>query len=620
MMVSGVAAPLFKINDLVIVAGRGDRFGDVDKANNIRLILLLATVAVLGFAFVQTQTVDFEKLAKVQSQLETLRQLEQSIDRDALKIRAGLHGNDNPAADLTTRMTLLLSNLRMDPANPVNPATASIGTMLQPYASLLEKRKSLLQRFKTRNASVQESLQAFPGLADTLKRVPEKQIPGVDRAVADFETAVLRYRMNAASATANNIGWSIRQLQQLMKRAPKPVAAQLRTLLRHGEVIVAHRTEADWTLRELLSLDGLALLSKVLVAFNTDVVALRRESDTYRLTMFLAAMALVGFVAFTFINLMQIRQDLQTANAALEERIDDISRAKEEAELANRSKSEFLAMMSHELRTPLNAVIGFSDLIRMESTGPEGIKRYAEYATDIHDSAHHLLSLINDILDLAKIERGSLQPDEEELDIAASVGAVETLVKDRASRGQVSLLLDCPKDLPMLRGDSRQLKQMLANLMSNAVKFTDPGGAVTVRICDTESGGIAIEVHDTGIGIAEDDIPKALAPFVQVDRSLARKHEGTGLGLPLTSRMIELHGGRLELESELGGGTTARLIFPANRVIRPGDAPAAQPGKSSQKSTTSTPGNGKKTAKKPARRKTAAASHKKPRKPRARAS
>jgi hypothetical protein len=128
MMVSGVATPLFKSNDLVIVAGRGDRFGDVDKANNIRLILLLATVAVLGFAFVQTQTVDFEKLAKVQSQLETLRQLEQSIDRDALKIRAGLHGNDNPAADLTTRMTLLLSTLRMDPANPVNPATARPGT------------------------------------------------------------------------------------------------------------------------------------------------------------------------------------------------------------------------------------------------------------------------------------------------------------------------------------------------------------------------------------------------------------------------------------------------------------------------------------------------------------
>jgi len=228
--------------------------------------------------------------------------------------------------------------------------------------------------------------------------------------------------------------------------------------------------------------------------------------------------------------------------------------------------------------------------------------------------------LINDILDLAKIERGSLQPDEEELDIAASVGAVETLVKDRASRGQVSLLLDCPKDLPMLRGDSRQLKQMLANLMSNAVKFTDPGGAVTVRICDTESGGIAIEVHDTGIGIAEDDIPKALAPFVQVDRSLARKHEGTGLGLPLTNRMIELHGGRLELESELGGGTTARLIFPANRVIRPGDAPADQPEISSQESTASKPGNGKNTAKTPARRKTAAASRKKPRKPRARAS
>lgn len=591
----------------------------MDKANNIRLILLLATVAVLGFAFVQTQTVDFEQLAKVQSKLETLRQLEQSIDQDALKIRAGLHSNDNPVADLTARMTLLLSDLRKDPANPENPATASIGTMLQPYAVLLEKRKSLLQRFKTRNKAVQKSLKAFPRIADALKQGPEKQLPGTQWAVAAFETAVLRYHLYSATGTAENIGWSIRRLQHLMKRAPKPVAAQLRTLLRHGEVIVAHRTEADWTLRELLSLDGRALLSKVLAAFNADVVTLRQESDTYRLVMFLAAMALVGFVAFTFVNLMQIRQDLQTANAALEERIDDLSRTKEEAELANRSKSEFLAMMSHELRTPLNAVIGFSDLIRMEASGPDGSKRYAEYATDIHDSAHHLLALINDILDLSKIERGSLQPDEEELDIAATIGAVEKLVKDRASRGQVSLLLDCPKDLPMLRGDTRQVKQMLANLMSNAVKFTDPGGVVTVRVRDTDAGGIVIEVHDTGIGIAEDDIPKALAPFVQVDRSLARKHEGTGLGLPLTNRLVELHGGRLDLESELGGGTTARLIFPANRVIRSG-ATAEHSEPAPQDSAPAKPAKGKKTAKKPARRKTAAASRKKPRKPRARAS
>ena len=219
----------------------------MDKANNIRLILLLATVAVLGFAFVQTQSVDFEQLAKVQSKLETLRQFEQTIDRDALEIRAGLHGKDSPVADLTSRMTQLLSTLRKDPSNPSNPATASIGTMLQPYAVLLEKRKSLLQRFKTRNASVQESLQAFPALADTLKRIPDKQLPGAARAVADFETALLRYRMNAASATANDIGWSIRQLQQLMKRAPKPVAAQLRAVLppRRSHRRPSHRSRLD---------------------------------------------------------------------------------------------------------------------------------------------------------------------------------------------------------------------------------------------------------------------------------------------------------------------------------------------------------------------------------------
>ena len=151
----------------------------------------------------------------------------------------------------------------------------------------------------------------------------------------------------------------------------------------------------------------------------------------------------------------------------------------------------------------------------------------------------------------------------------AAVQAVETLVKDRAERGQVALALDCPEALPPLRADPRQFKQMLANLLSNAIKFTDPGGRVSVAVACDPAKGYVFAVEDTGIGMAMEDIPKALAPFVQVDRSLARKHEGTGLGLPLTKRMIELHGGRLELTSALGLGTTATLVFPKSRIVRP---------------------------------------------------
>jgi signal transduction histidine kinase len=204
----------------------------------------------------------------------------------------------------------------------------------------------------------------------------------------------------------------------------------------------------------------------------------------------------------------------------------------------------------------------------METFGPVGSPRYRGYAGDIHDSARHLLSLINDILDLSKIERGSLKPEDEALDVRAAMQAVETLVKDRAERGRVALAFDCPEALPPLRADPRQFKQMLANLLSNAIKFTDPGGRVSVAVACDPVKGYLFSVEDTGIGMATEDIPKALAPFVQVDRSLARKHEGTGLGLPLTKRMIELHGGRLELKSTLGLGTTATLVFPKSRIVR----------------------------------------------------
>jgi signal transduction histidine kinase len=224
-------------------------------------------------------------------------------------------------------------------------------------------------------------------------------------------------------------------------------------------------------------------------------------------------------------------------------------------------------MMSHELRTPLNAVIGFSDLMRIEAFGPVGSDRYREYAGDIHDSARHLLSLINDILDLSKIERGSLKPEDEVLEVATAVSAVETLVKDRAERGKVTLQIRLPEALPALKADPRQLKQMLANLLTNAIKFTDPGGSVTVEVRQDAKKGYRFDVNDTGVGLAPEDIPKALAPFVQVERGHGHKHEGTGLGLPLTKRMIELHGGRLELTSEFGVGTRVALIFPPSRIV-----------------------------------------------------
>ena len=259
--------------------------------------------------------------------------------------------------------------------------------------------------------------------------------------------------------------------------------------------------------------------------------------------------------------------ELEAAKRQYEAQGKELVIARDQAELANRTKSEFLANMSHELRTPLNAILGFSELMGNATLGPLGNPKYVEYTKDINDSGRHLLALINDILDLSKIEAGKLELDEEDIDVARAIRSCMVLVKERARNGGVKLLTDLPDGLPALHADERKLKQILVNLLSNAVKFTPAGGSVTVKAWFRPDSGFVIQVADTGVGIALDDIPKALTPFGQVDSRLDRKYEGTGLGLPLTKSLIEKHSGSLDLQSEVGAGTTVTVRFPPERMV-----------------------------------------------------
>lgn len=249
------------------------------------------------------------------------------------------------------------------------------------------------------------------------------------------------------------------------------------------------------------------------------------------------------------------------------EKTTQLTEARDQATAANRAKSEFLANMSHELRTPLNAIIGFSEALETELFGPIGSPRYREYAEDIHNGGIHLLQLINDILDLSKIEAGRFDLYEEQVNISDLLDTSCRLVRQRAEAAGINLSIDISDPSLHILADERALRQILINLLTNAIKFSESGGSVRLRAIQNKSG-ITLSVADTGIGISEDDIPKALEPFSQVDGTLTRRHEGTGLGLPLAKRLTELHGGSLTIESRKGVGTTVSLHFPASRSVR----------------------------------------------------
>lgn len=258
--------------------------------------------------------------------------------------------------------------------------------------------------------------------------------------------------------------------------------------------------------------------------------------------------------------------------AALAEDLDTARRDAEEAQAravaASKAKSQFIANMSHELRTPLNAILGFSEIIRDQVFGTTETSKYSEYANDIHLAGDHLLALINDILDLAKIEADRLALNEEPVDMEGLIESCRRMIEERAQRAGLTLSSKVDPTIAGIYGDNQRLRQIVLNLITNAIKYTPSGGSVSISATVDDGGSLVIAVTDTGVGIAESDIPTVMAEFGQIDHVFNRRNVGTGLGLPLTKQLVERHGGTLKIESEVGVGTTVMISLPPARLIR----------------------------------------------------
>jgi signal transduction histidine kinase len=397
-------------------------------------------------------------------------------------------------------------------------------------------------------AAVRLSLDVFYARNETLK---------ASRAALGHSGALPEY-----AAAVRAIDQAIAEADAILADEPGPLLSDAALLALRRDFAPLAETIAELRQRSL------TLTSAERTALRE--AGLRSESNIRLTVGGLVALTFVVTLALLWVARREHRaaQRWQELNRSLRVARARLSQSAETAETANRAKSEFLANMSHELRTPLNAIIGFSELMETETFGPIGNEHYRGYAADIRRSGHHLLAIVGDILDLERIEAGRRQLEETRCEIAALFGEAVKLVEPQAAAKGLSLRWSAETGLPAFRADARALIQTLVNLLGNAVKFTPAGGSVTLAAARTGNGDIEFSVNDSGVGMDEADIPRALAPFGQIKSSVyLRQQEGTGLGLPIAKSLVELHGGSLALASAPGQGTTVTIRLPAKRVL-----------------------------------------------------
>ncbi|MBI1985453.1 MAG: hypothetical protein HYS64_02010, partial [Rhodospirillales bacterium] len=438
------------------------------------------------------------------------------------------------------RVSTALRDIRETSARIYGTDTNDMTRALNAFGEQNARRLTALEDFKSDNAVLRNSLGYFPiAAAEISLKIRQTSGAALADEVDRLHLDLLDYYLTGGNDLRQSVVSRIQRLIEATRPRPQDdparhifnqQASDVSQLLAHANVVLDYKDRV-----------------------NAEVENVLARSSTITVD---------NLMKITDQHYAKILKDMQVQRGALA-----LHQAKEEADRANRSKTHFLANMSHELRTPLNAIIGFATVMVNEMFGPIGHKRYKEYANDIHASGNQLVALIGDILDISKVEVGKLDVFDTIVSVRDVVTDTARLMDERARQAHIDLSVTVPNDLPLLRADQVRVKQIILNLLDNGLKFTRPHGAVRIEGYLEARGGISIKVADTGIGIAEQDMNKVLEAFGQANHSYTHTYRGAGLGLALSKSLMELHGGTLHLESELGKGTTVIVRFPADRTI-----------------------------------------------------